>query len=179
MLSSVVGIEWHDHCSSVGFEQKGHFMKRIAPIALLGIFIATAVHSQALPFEDIGILDRQVAVIANAHPIDPRLKLARCPEKAIIAPPIGGAVVVRCLALGWRILVPLTQSALSVQPKELRIHKGDAIELIIDSEGFEVSAPAIAMQDGAIGDNVRVKTLTAAVILTGTVTRHGTVRISD
>ncbi len=154
-------------------------MKHIIPIALLGILIAGAAHSQALPFEDIGALDRQIATIAAAQPIDARLKLARCPEKAIIAAPVGGAVVVRCAVLGWRIWVPLTQAALSSRPKELRIHKGDTIELIIDSEGFEVSSQAIAMQDGAIGDDVRVKTLTAAVILTGTVTPRGTVRILD
>jgi flagellar basal body P-ring formation protein FlgA len=157
-------------------------MKRIAPIALLGIFIATAAFPQVQPFEDIAALDRQVTAIAATQPIDPRLKLARCPDKAIIAPPVGGAVVVRCLALGWRIMVPLIQASQSMQPreaKELRIHKGDAVELIIDSEGFEVSSQAIALQDGAIGDDVRVKTLTAAVILTGTVTPRGTVRILD
>jgi flagellar basal body P-ring formation protein FlgA len=154
-------------------------MKRIAPIALLGIFIATAAQSQAPLFEDISALDGQIAAIAKAQPIDARLKLARCPEKAIIAPPVGGAVTVRCTPLGWRIWVPLTQAAPTSQLKQLRIHKGDAVELIIDSEGFEVSSQAIAMQDGAIGDDVRVKTLTAAVILTGTVTPRGTVRILD
>jgi flagellar basal body P-ring formation protein FlgA len=154
-------------------------MKYKTPIALWVIFAANAAHSQAISFEDIAGLDRQVATIANAQPIDTRLKLAQCPQKIIIAPPVGGAVTVRCNALGWRILVPVIQNTTSSASQELRVHKGDTVEMVIDSEGFEVSSPAIIMQDGATGDDVRVKTMTGAVILTAKVTSRGTVRVYD
>lgn len=153
-------------------------LKFIVPFAGLSIFVATA-QAQAPQFEDIATLDHQVAAIAMAQPIDTRLKLARCPQTPIISPPTGGAVIVRCNPLGWRIMVPTTHSDDQLPIKDLRVRKGDAVELIIDSEGFEVSAQAIAMQDGATGDDVRVKTLTGAVILTGQVTHHGTVRVLD
>ncbi len=151
-------------------------MIRILPFLIFsGAFAAP---SSAQQFEDVAALDKAIAAAAPAQPIDARLKLARCPQKPIIASPVGGAVTVRCVELGWRILVPLAQNA-PAQQKELRIHKGDPVELTIDSEGFEVSSQAIALQDGAIGDDVRVKTLTAAVVLTGQVTARGTVRVLD
>ncbi len=79
-------------------------------------------------FEDLEILDdRIIAVSEFAEPIDKRLKLAECPDDPIIAPPVGGSVVVRCPALGWRLRVPVKTPLASVERAEIIIRKGEMV----------------------------------------------------
>jgi flagella basal body P-ring formation protein FlgA len=147
-----------------------HFL---LPIALL----ATPLHAQQ--FEDIPALDVQVAAVAEAaQPIDRRLKLARCPESVVIDPPALGAVALRCKSLGWRIRVPLVQSAKAEAASEIIIRRGDAVELISGGDGFEVSTRGTAMEDGRVGKGIRVKSSTAAAVTLGTVTASGTVQMN-
>jgi hypothetical protein len=67
------------------------------------LFIVAAVSGG---FEDLQALDSRISAIApQAEQVDKRLKLAQCPDTPIVAPPVGGAVIVRCPALGWRLRV--------------------------------------------------------------------------
>lgn len=137
------------------------------------LFAATPLAAQS--FEDVRALDAQVAAVAgDALPIDPRLKLARCPEAVVIDPPVLGAIAVRCPALGWRIRVTrrVTEAPAA---KAITIRRGDPVDLVSHGEGFEVSTRAIAMEDAAIGQPVRVKSLTTAVISVGIAMAPGNV----
>jgi flagellar basal body P-ring formation protein FlgA len=133
----------------------------------------------AEPFEDITALDAQVAAITKAAaPIDRRLKLARCPEGVMIDPPALDAVALRCKSLGWRIRVALLQVEKAETVPSVIIRRGDAVELISSGSGFEVSTQGTAVEDGRLGKGIRVKSLTAAGIIVGTVTAEGKVIIS-
>ena len=72
------------------------------------LFIVAAISGG---FEDLQALDNRISAVApQAEQVDKRLKLAQCPDAPIVAPPAGGAVIVRCPALGWRLRVPVKAS---------------------------------------------------------------------
>jgi flagellar basal body P-ring formation protein FlgA len=127
-------------------------------------------------FEDLEILDERVLAISNhAEPIDKRLKLAECPDDPVIAPPVGGSVVVRCAALGWRLRVPVKTPVASVERAEIVIRKGEMVECVSGGPGFSVSTPMIAMEDAGVGQTVRVKSPSSPVPVTATVKARGLV----
>ena len=124
-------------------------------------------------FEDLAILDRNIQSYANAEPVDKRLKLAQCPTDPIIAPPVGGAVVVRCPAIGWRLRVPVRAPEASGRSAQTIIRKGDMIECITHGSGFAVSTQMIALDDAGVGDSLRVKSLTSPVPMTAVAQSRG------
>ncbi len=140
-------------------------------------------------YEDIAALDEQVAAFigksgpANAGGIiatDRRLKLARCPQLPVIDPPSLGAVAVRCLPLGWRIrvgLTPLSYRSADETDAAISVRRGDAVELMIGGDGFDISATAVALDDGAVGKSIRVKTPTGKNPFTAVVRGAGAVQI--
>ena len=161
--------------------------RRFAPALLLFGPAAQA----AAGFEDIAALEVQVQAALGAGigeaggpalPIDRRLKLKPCPEPATVDAPAMGAVAVRCPSLGWRIRVPLvrstgqtqTQTAAAVRSEPV-IRKGDQIELTASSGSFTVSTLAVAEQDGAPGDRIRVRSEAKKGVTIGIVTQDGRV----
>jgi flagellar basal body P-ring formation protein FlgA len=160
--------------------------RRFVPLALL---IGTAAHAQG--FEDLAALDRKVAAALGAdagepggpaRPIDKRLKLAACPQPAIVDAPAMGAVLVRCEPLGWRIRVALARpaggSALAAAEKaEPIIRKGDQVQLTALTGSFSVSTTAVAEQDGAPGDRIRVRSETKKGAVIGMVMPDGRVAL--
>lgn len=141
----------------------------IAPFAL----------AAALPlsFEDLGDLDARIAAIGSAAPVDRRLKLPRCPLPADIAPVGGNAIAVRCPSLGWRILVPLVAAPQSISAPDIR--KGDIVELHVDGTGFSVSTSAKAVEDGRVGQAVRVRPSDGNAQVSVTVLGVGRVRANS
>ena len=101
-----------------------------------------------------------------AAPIDRRLKLAACPTTVQIDPPAMGAIALRCVALNWRIRVPIarlgnsqngtTGSAMGTRAEAV-VRRGDPVDLIAETNGFSVSVSATAQEDGAPGSRIRVK----------------------
>lgn len=141
---------------------------------LLLMLLLTAAPLAAQQFEDVGALDRHVAAtVPDALPIDPRLKLARCPEPIIVDPPALGAVAVRCRVLGWRIRVPL--AIRDAEVAAIAIRRGDPVDLVSRGDGFEVSTRAVALEDAAPGKPVRVKSLTTAAVSVGIAISPGNV----
>lgn len=130
-------------------------------LSLLLLFAATSTQ-----FEDLDTLDRNIQLYADAEPVDKRLKLAQCPNNPIIAPPAGGAVVVRCPAIGWRLRVPVRVAAVSDKLAQAVIRKGDMIACITNGPGFAISTQMIALDDAGIGESLRVKSLTSPVPMT-------------
>jgi flagellar basal body P-ring formation protein FlgA len=127
-------------------------------------------------FEDLEILDQRILAISDhAQPLDKRLKLAECPDDPVIAPPVGGSVVVRCPALGWRLRVPVKSPAASVEQAEIIIRKGEMVECVSGGPGFAVSTSMIALEDAGIGQPVRVKSPSSPIPVTAIVKARGLV----
>src|SRR4029079_19276639 len=85
---------------------------------LLAMLAAATVGGSASDgrFQDLDALDSQIAAGladgAAAVPIDRRIKLANWPQHPEIPNVAGGAVAVRCPALGWRIRVSVKAAPL-------------------------------------------------------------------
>ena len=140
-------------------------------IALPLLLFATPARP-AITFQDTTLLDRQVAAALGAgigepggaaNAIDQRLKLAPCPA-VTVEPALGGAATVRCAALGWRLRVPITRSAsapAAVAERAIRaepvVRRGDPVEMAVETGAFTVSMQAVAEQDGAPGERIRVR----------------------
>jgi flagellar basal body P-ring formation protein FlgA len=132
----------------------------------------------ALPatFEDLELLDERVQAVApQAGAVDKRLKLAECPDDPIIAPPVGGSVIVRCPALGWRVRVPIKQSVVAAESSETVIRKGEMVECVSGGPGFAVSTMMLALDNAAVGQPVRVKSPTSPIVVTATAKARGLV----
>jgi flagellar basal body P-ring formation protein FlgA len=130
-------------------------------------------------FEDLSALELRIAEeIGEAEAVDPRLRLARCPEKPTILPANGGTVVVRCPAIGWRLQVHLKKAAATdASGDTVIIRKGQLVECVAQGAGFSVTTMMVALEDAAEGRPVRVKSPTSSATMTGTVTASGIVRL--
>ncbi len=164
------------------------YFRRFAPMLLV-----MGGAAQAQGFENLTALDMRVSAALGAaigepggaaRPIDKRLKLAACPDPVTIDEPALGAVAVRCAALGWRIRVPLVRpaveagsSTVAAAKAEPVIRKGDQVELSASAGSFTVSTIAVAEQDGAPGDRIRVKSDRKAGAVIGVVTADGRVSL--
>ena len=168
----------------------------MVPIFRRLALMAAAVASPALAqgFENLDMLDSRISAALGAgigepggavSQIDRRLRLAACPQPVEIAEPAMGAVTVRCQPLGWRIRVPLVASAQAsastAAPAAARaapiVRRGDQIELVAISSGFTVSTLAVADQDGAPGDRIRVRTEHRSAPVIGQVLADGRVAL--
>lgn len=159
-------------------------------LLLLSVLCASPVGA-ATGFEDLGQLEARVTATLGAgigevggpaRPIDRRLKLATCPSSPALAVPTPFAAVVQCEKLGWRIHVPLVRppaaAMASAAAKEMVVRKGDQVELVADGGSFTVSTLAIAQQDGAAGDRIRVRSGDKAAPVTAEVESQGRVVLS-
>ena len=155
------------------------------------IAMAFAAPAAAQGFEDLDMLEARITAELGAaigepggpvRPLDRRLRLAPCPEPAAIDSPALGAVAVRCPPVGWRIRVPLVAGGATVSfeasvPEEPIVHRGDQVEVVVLASSFSVSTTAIAEQDGAPGDRIRVRTDRRSAPFTGQVLADGRVAL--
>jgi len=162
-------------------------------LAVLAATIPACAAAQS--FENLDNLDRQVAAALDAGigepggaraPIDRRLRLAPCPQPAVVGPPILGAVAVSCPTLGWRIRVPLVAGGETAQAAVAEragaraapvVRHGDQVTVFVSSASFVVSATGTAEQDGAPGDRIRVRMERRSAPLIGEVTGDGRVAL--
>ena len=167
--------------------------RRLAlPVAAL----ALPLPALAQGFENLEMLDNRVAAALGANigepggattPIDRRLRLQACPQPVEIGEPVAGALAVRCVPLGWRIRVSIVggqqagQTPASPSRAQARaapvVRRGDQIELIAIANGFTVSTLAVAEQDGAPGDRIRVRTERRSAPVIGQVLEDGRVAL--
>ena len=169
-------------------------------IALAAVAFATPAAAQT--FQSIEAMEEQVVAVLGApigqpggpaRPIDRRLRLSACPAPIIVEPVAMGAATVRCQAIGWRIRVPVLPGDESAQDEqatasistpvrrargELVVRRGDPVALVVISGGFTVSRQAVAEQDGAAGDRIRVRTEPRAAPIVGQVLADGRVAMS-
>ena len=137
----------------------------------VALLIATAIpfQAQAASFTDLAAIDREVASFTGsaigqtggaAMPVDRRLRLALCqgPLMLVWHTPKRDTVRVECTDVGgWRLFVPVRQaeSAAAAAPAILR---GEAVTIEIAGDGFSVAQPGEALDGGAIGAWIRVRT---------------------
>jgi flagellar basal body P-ring formation protein FlgA len=159
-----------------------------APLALSALLLSMQAQAQTAAYENIDTLEARVVAALGTDigvpggpgaPIDRRMKLARCPMPATIDPPALGAIAIRCEAVGWRIRVPLMHvAATPMAAKALPVvRKGDPVELFVETGSFSVSTGAIAQEDGAMGDRIRIKSDPKAPIMIAEVVEGGRVRL--
>ena len=135
--------------------------------ALASFLLVAASAAQAAPFADPAAIDVAVAQFTGApmgqtggaaQPVDRRLRLSPCANPLSIGW-YGGrrdTVLVQCPDIGsWRLFVPLLQTAgAAAAPDVLR---GETVTITVSGAGFSVSQPGEAMDGGAVGAWIRVR----------------------
>ena len=150
-------------------------IRHILPVAML---VATPAAAQT--YQSTAQLDEAVVQFTGASigmdggaqmPVDPRLKLARCPM-----PQFGwlsdrqDAVVISCMAPTWKVYVPVRRLT-RVQPErpapapvavvaakpEPVIRRGDPIMVEAGAPGFSITRDGVAMGDAPVGGRLMVK----------------------
>ena len=114
-----------------------------------------------------------------AQAVDSRMRLATCSAPLALGwyGARRDAVLVQCPdSPGWRIFVPvLVTQAAGEAPAVLR---GEAVTIVLAGDGFTVTQPGEAMEGGAVGAWIRVKSATSAADpLRARIVRPGLVRL--
>ena len=135
--------------------------------------------AQSGAFADLSAIDREVSAFTGApigtpggarHPVDRRLRLASCPGALSLDWHGRRADMVRveCAnGAGWRIFVPVNANAASLaaaagalaqdEPSMPLVERGQVLTITIQGSGFSVSQQGEALEEGAIGDWIRVR----------------------
>jgi len=103
-------------------------------------------------------------------PVDTRLKLAACAAPQLEwRSEAKDAVLVRCMAPGWRVYVPVNAApqprpvaaaparAVAVAKAEPVIRRGDPITVEAGAAGFSITREGVAMNDAAPGARLLVR----------------------
>ena len=135
-------------------------------------FSLALVVAAAAPFADLDAIDRQVAAFTGvavgqpggaARPVDRRLRLNPCTSSLSLTwyGQRRESVLVRCPdAGGWRLFVPVGGAVAGVTAVPV-INRGDAVTIAVNGEGFSVSQPGEALESGAVGAWIRVRTMSS------------------
>ena len=145
-------------------------------------------------FTDLDTIDARIAGFTGAATGTPggaaqpryrRLRLRPCASDPLLGW-LGQrreTVVVQCPdAGGWRLFVPV-QRAMPGLAEAAAINRGDAVTIAVSGAGFSVSQPGEAIEAGATGAWIRVRTLrqgqgdTGAEPMRAQVVRPGLVRV--
>lgn len=145
----------------------------------------------AAPHTDLAAIDNAVAAFTGqqigvpggaAQPVDRRLRLAACSAPLALSW-YGNAqtsVLVRCPdAVGWRVFVPVSAArvAPAVAPAAIAVARGEGVTVTVAGVGFSVSQPGEALDAGAVGAWIRVRTAAKAGPLRARVVRPGLVEL--
>lgn len=133
------------------------------------------VQAQVGGFADPAAIDAEVAAFTGAplgspggarHPVDRRLRMAPCPQALALAWHGRRADMVRieCPALaGWQLFVPVNAAAgaaatnAAAQRRTPSVTRGQVLTIAVEGRGFTVTQQGEAMEEGAIGDWIRVR----------------------
>lgn len=165
---------------------------------LAGSGFQTPVLAAPAGFVDLAMIDLAVARFTGraigvpggaAQPIDRRLRLAACHSPLLVGwrnagldtrLPARDSVVVRCPdGGGWRLYVPLAQAPALAEGASapLSIQRGEAVTIAIRGEGFSVEQGGEALDAGAAGAWIRVRTAPRADPLRARIVRPGLVEV--
>lgn len=185
----MIALRW----GSISHDADRIFMKALSIIAALGACtLASAVAAQALGFHDLVAIDDAVARFTGAGighpgganlPVDRRMRLAPCRSELNLS--WYGArqdnVLVQCPdAGGWRLFVAVSgnvrQGAAPAEPPA--VARGEEVTIAIEGDGFSVSQTGEAMEPGAIGAWIRVRTSAKATPMRAQISRPGLVVVT-
>jgi flagella basal body P-ring formation protein FlgA len=145
---------------------------RLSPLALSMLLPLCDPPAEARGLTDPAMIDRAVAEFTGAAigapggarvATDPRLQLAACAGSLSVSwhTAARNAVQVECPGpTSWRIFVaiaPSTGNAAAGKPAPA-VKRGDAITVMVRGRGFSVQQPGEAMEAGAVGDWIEVRT---------------------
>lgn len=142
--------------------------------------LTLAAPAMANDFQSTAMLDTIVAQFTGKAigevggaraPVDNRLKLASCAAPQLEwRTPAQDAVVVRCMAPGWRIFVPVNaapqpkpvEAAATAKPvpaakAEAVIRRGDAVSVEVNAAGFSITREGVAMSDAPAGGRLTIR----------------------
>ena len=142
----------------------------------------------ASPLTDPAQIDNAVAAFTGQpigvpggalQPVDRRLRLTTC--NAPLALSWYGAaqtsVLVSCPDMGgWRVFVPVKEARRDA-PAAIAIERGEGVTITVAGDGFSVSQPGEAIDAGAVGAWIRVRTAAKADPLRARVVRPGLVEL--
>jgi flagella basal body P-ring formation protein FlgA len=163
---------------------------RLAALLLLGLVPVSSALAQGI--EDPAAIDRDVAAFTGqpigapggaARPVDRRLRLAACGGPLALSwrGDAHASILVECPdAGGWHIYVatsappagPTRQTAAAPV-----IERGQGVTVAVTGDGFSVSQPAEALESGAIGAWIRVRTQAKSDPIQAQVMRPGLVEV--
>lgn len=151
-------------------------------LAAAGIaFTAAPAAAQSASFTDLAAIDAEVTAFTGApvgtpggarHPVDRRLRLAACPQALSLDWHGRRADMVRVECTSgsrWRIFVPVNANAASLAAASSgasarqtesalpMVERGQVLTITIQGSGFSVSQQGEALEEGAIGDWIRVR----------------------
>jgi flagellar basal body P-ring formation protein FlgA len=141
-------------------------MRTSVSTSLLVGLALTASPANGQGFEDLDVIDLRASVLAatlgqQAVAVDRRIKLPRCPERAVIQTIDSQALAARCLPLGWRVriaLVPVVDAVgQTAVPADLVAKRGDHLRLRIQRDGFVLIYDVVATANGRAGDVIPVR----------------------
>lgn len=152
--------------------------------------------ASAAGLQDLEELDRKITAFAGAEvgqpggpvqPVDKRLRLKNCGTEPDLAwrDESEQTLVIRCpQAGGWRLYVPVRANDATGQAgiAQTAVHRGDAVSIAISGQGFSISRPGEAMEDGAVGEWIKVRPATTgrqrADIMRARITKPGVVTLA-
>jgi len=135
-----------------------------------------AAHGQSFQSLDAITARAQAVSDAPVRPLDPRIRLAPCPEPLDADPASPTAVTVRCNPLGWRVSVALSQASRATTPV---IRRGDPVTIAFAAAGFSITAMGVAESDAALGQPVRARLDAKGAPVMGEARGPGLVRVTD
>ncbi|WP_137681362.1 flagella basal body P-ring formation protein FlgA [Aurantiacibacter suaedae] len=145
-------------------------MRRLALIAAAAPLAAlAAAPAAASQFHDLAAIDGAVAQFAGAQigqsggaqtPVDRQMRLAECAAPLALDWYGAGETAVRVTCPGsWRIFVPIMRTAASVSAAEQApvVSRRDLLRVEAGGAGFRVSRSGEALEEGQVGEAIRVK----------------------
>ncbi len=143
-----------------------------SPLVILTLVLALAASPVAAApgeFASLSAIDNAVAAFTGqsigvsggaALPVDRRLRLASCSAPFVLAwhGAAHASISVSCPDAGsWRIFVPVSAAARQ-EPAAVAVERGENITVAVVGDGFTVSQPGEALDSGALGAWIRVRT---------------------
>jgi flagella basal body P-ring formation protein FlgA len=170
-------------------------MNRFMSSLMVGAFgVALVVPVKAAtPIVDHGALDSAIQRFTGyalgapggaAAPIDRRLRLMPCGSDVRLSwrSLRRDTVVLECaVGAGWKLFVPVvpTNAVMGggavVEAGVLAVAKGDVVTIEVKGTGFSISQGGQAMEPGAVGSWIRIKTAGKGEVLTCQIMRRGLV----
>lgn len=153
-------------------------------LALIAVPMICGVPAHANGFTDPAVIDRAVSEFTGAAlgapggarmAADRRLQLASCTAPLAVSwhSPAQTAVRVECPdAGGWRIFIAVNPPTVSAVATPV-VKRGDALTIVVRGRGFSVQQAGEAMESGAIGDWIDVRTGRKAQPLRARIERPG------